>query len=298
MTLLSNIWAMEPQALRKYMDLYDQLQQLDLSQFEARDGVQMQARGGVAVIPVVGPLAKNLGLIEEILGFASTDQITSAVEEAAADDAISEIVLRIDSPGGSVSGMADLTDAIYSARERKTVTAQIDGQAASAGYDIASQASQIFIGREDIVGSIGVRLMLYDFSQAFEQEGIEAVPIDTGQFKSAGAMGTEITQEQREDFQRVVNQFFEGFVTNIMRGRDMSESAVREVADGRIFVGQEGVDMGLVDGVQTFRETMNTITERNRRGRSVAANRVRVQAPSLGVTPSRDVTSAEPLNRK
>lgn len=297
MTLLSNIWAMEPQALRKYADLYGQLRQMDLSQIQAQDGVQMQVRGGVAVIPVLGPLSKNLDLIEMIMGFSSTDQIRAAVEEAASDDAVNEIILRIDSPGGSVSGMAELTDAIFSARDRKTVTAQVDGQAASAGYNIASQASQVFIGREDMVGSIGVRLMLYDFSRMFAEEGIEAVPIDTGEFKSAGAMGTEITENQRADFQRLVDRYMDGFVEAVMRGRGMSEAAVREVADGRVFVGQEGVDMGLVDGVQSLRETLQMITERNRRGRSVAANRVRVEAPGIGATPSRGVTSAEPLHR-
>jgi protease-4 len=119
--------------------------------------------------------------------------------------------------------------------------------------------------------------MLYDFSKLFENEGIEAVPIDTGEFKSAGAMGTEITERQREDFQRIVDRYFDGFVEAIMRGRDMTEASVREVADGRMFVGQEGVDLGLVDGIQTLRETLSNLSAQRRQGNSRrAAARVRL----------------------
>jgi len=264
MTLVNeSIWAMEPQALERYGSLRRYLEGQDLSALEARAGTETTMRNGVAVIPVMGPLTKNPGLIEAILGFASTDEIREAVESAAADEMVREIVLRIDSPGGSVAGMAELDDAILSARERKTVTAQVDGQAASAGYSIASQATEIYAGRQDIVGSIGVRLMLYDMSQMFEAEGIEPVVIDTGEFKSAGAPGTGITQSQRNDFQRLVDSFFEEFRQVVMRGRGISSEEFDAVADGRVWVGQEAVDNGLIDRISTYRETMQNIMQRN-----------------------------------
>lgn len=280
--LTSNVWAIEPQAFNRYVQMAAKLQSMDLSQIEARATAPSAQEGDVAVqsgiarIPVRGPLVKSVGFIEEILGFGSTTEIQRQVEVAAADPDVSNIVLEVDSPGGSVSGLAELADAIYSARDTKPVTAQVDGLAASAGYQIASQATSIFAGREDMVGSIGVRLMLYDFSKLFENEGIEAVPIDTGEFKSAGAMGTEITEAQRNDFQRIVDRYFDGFIDAIMRGRGMTEAAVREVADGRMFVGQEAVDLGLVDGIQTLRETLTNLAAESRQTNSRrAAARVR-----------------------
>lgn len=276
--MTSNIWAIEPQAFDRYLRMAAKLSSLDTKGIESlldEGGVRVQ--GGIARVPVRGPLVKSVGFIEAILGFSSTTDIQRMVEDAASDESVKQIVLEIDSPGGSVSGMAELADAIYSARDVKPVIAQVDGVAASGGYWAASQANEIFMGRMDMVGSIGVRLMLYDFSQMFENEGIEAIPIDTGEFKSAGAFGTEITEAQREDFQRTVDKYFDGFVDAIMRGRGMSESSVREVGDGRVFVGQEGVDLGLADGIQTLRETLQNLAESNRQstGRRAAA-RVRV----------------------
>jgi len=127
-----------------------------------------------------------------------------------------------------------------------------------------------------MVGSIGVKLMLYDFSQAFENEGVKAIPIDTGEFKSAGEMGTEITEEQQADFQRIVDRFFDGFINAVMRGRNMSEESVRAVADGRVFIGQEAVDSNLVDGIQTLRETLSNLRQSNQTNTRRARARVRV----------------------
>lgn len=274
--LTNNVWLMEPQALNRYAHFLS-YPLGDLSDLKAQvDGVASRVQGGVSVIPVQGPMVKSAGLIEEILGFTSTNQIREAVEEAAADESVNQIVLQIDSPGGSVGGLAELADAVFAARDQKPVIAQVDGQAASAAFQVASQASQINMGREDMVGSIGVRLMLFDLSEAFANEGIEAVPIDTGEFKSAGALGTEITERQREDFQRIVDQFMDGFTDAIMRGRGMSEEAVQEVSDGRLFIGQEAVSLGLADEIKTLRETLSELSQQNRGQTARAKARLRL----------------------
>lgn len=262
--MTSNVWAIEPQAFDRILRMAAKLSAMDLRDVEAQERGDFRVQSGVARIPVRGPLVKSVGLIEEILGFSSTAEIHQMVVNAAADESVKKILLEIDSPGGSVSGLADLADAIFEARDIKPVIAQVDGMAASAAYQIGSQATEMFAGREDMVGSIGVRLMLYDFSQMFENEGVEAVPIDTGEFKSAGALGTEITERQREDFQRIVDKFFDGFVGAVVRGRGMTDAAVRAVGDGRIFIGQDAVDNGLIDGIQTTRETLSNIASESR----------------------------------
>lgn len=128
-----------------------------------------------------------------------------------------------------------------------------------------------------MVGSIGTRIMLYDFSAMFEKQGIKAIPVDTGKFKSAGAMGTEITDEQKADFQRIVDAFQSDFRQVVSNGRQMNTAQLDAVADGRVWQVSEGIDLGLVDGVSTLSETINS---QRRVGFSAAT--ARAQLETLG----------------
>jgi len=217
----------------------------------------LQVADGIAKITIRGVMDKLPSLFLLLFGGTATAMVTQAVKKAAKDEEVKTILLVIDSPGGSVDGLAELADALYAARGEKRVIAQVDGMTASAGYYAASQANQIFAHRMDMVGSIGTIMMLYDFSKMFEKDGIEAVPIDTGEFKHAGWDGTEITREQRADFQRIVDAYFADFLAMIERGRTVPN--LKEIADGRIFVGQEALDLGLIDGIQTYEETYGRI---------------------------------------
>lgn len=241
-----------------------------------RDGLPVFMDGGVAIVDLMGPMFRRAGSVaRRHFGLAGTDATRMAVEAADADPDTEHILLRVDSPGGSVSGLDQLGDAV--ARTAKPVTAVVDGMAASAAYYVASQADRILLGRTDMVGSIGTRLMLYDFSKMFEQEGVEAVPIDTGPFKSAGAMGTKITEEQRADFQRIVDFYYNDFVGAVARGRNLSEKAVLKVADGRLFTPGEAQSLGLVDGIATIAEVRHELRSRmSRRGRKTDAARARL----------------------
>lgn len=239
----------------------------------ARDGLPVQVDGGVAVVQLMGPMYRRAGgMAARYYGIAGTDATRMAIQAAVEDPDVEHILLRIDSPGGSVAGLDLLGDTV--ARAEKPVTALVDGMAASAAYYVAAQADRVLLGRNDLVGSIGTRMLLYDYSKAFEQAGIEAVPIDTGPFKSAGAVGTEITDEQRADFQRIVDFYFTDFVGAVARGRELTEKAVRAVADGRLFTPDEALDAGLVDGVATFEEVRRDL--RSRRGRKTDASRARL----------------------
>lgn len=241
----------------------------------ARDGLPLRLTQGVAVIPVMGPMIRRAGPMARMFGIVGTDSVRLAIEAALADDDVREILLRFDSPGGSVSGLDQAGDVINAAE--KPIIAQVEGMAASAAYYLASQADQVFVGRSDLVGSIGTRMLLYDFSKAFEEAGIEPVVIDTGDFKSAGAPGTEITDAQRNDFQRIVDFYFADFVSVVARGRNMTEQQVREVADGRMFTPQEAQESGLIDGVSTLEQTLNSMRQRTEMRRRTETARARLR---------------------
>lgn len=216
--------------------------------------------GGVMTIPVRGVLTKNRTIFQSVLGGISTREIMEAVQVAANDRAVKAIVLDVESPGGNTEGLGEAADAIFQARRQKPVLALVDGFAASAAYYLASQANAIFVRHsQDMVGSIGTRLLLLDASKMFEDAGLEVVVIDTGEFKSAGALGTKITDSQREYFREIVNAHFSDFVMAVQRGRNMSREDVLKAADGRMFLAERARGLGLIDGVASPRQFASVV---------------------------------------
>ncbi len=274
-TPLDTYWAMEAGAFGKLCEQFKAILANPQSMIEAKavmirmaddadaDGLPITYDGRVAIIHIDGVMLKRGGWLACLLGMSSTLAVRRAIETATADDDIGAILIRMDTPGGSVDGLAELGDAIKAAREVQPVIVQVDGMAASAGYYAASQADSIYAHRMDLVGSIGTRLMLYDYHKAFEMDGVEAVPIDSAPkdrpFKSAGVIGTEITKQQRADFQRVIDGFADDFKARAMEGRNMAAKDVDSVADGRVWLAPEAVDLGLIDGVQPLETTLASL---------------------------------------
>lgn len=221
-----------------------------------REGAPLEIdKSGIAVIPVVGMTNKRYR--STLGGLASYIGTSWAVQAAAADPKVKAIVLKIDSPGGYVDGVAEAADDIAAAAKVKRVVAQIDGLGASAGYWLASQASEVYAGRLDQVGSIGVLAVLYDMSGLAEKEGIKPVVFATGKYKWTGVPGTEITEAQREYMQGLVDQTGDAFVADIARGRRRSEADIRKVADGRVFGAADALRAGLIDGISSYPETIS-----------------------------------------
>jgi signal peptide peptidase SppA len=205
--------------------------------------------GRSAVVRLKGPLLKADSWMVDWFGGTSMERARVAVLSAAADSSVDAIILDVDSPGGTVDGTDDLAAAVAAAAKSKAVIAQVGGMAASAAYWVASQATEIRMQRLDMVGSIGVRLLMYDFSKLFESEGIRPVLIDTGVHKSTGAMGVPISEEQEAEQRRVVERFYGEFLGAVQRGRGMTAAALKPYADGRLFFADEAVTAGLADKV-------------------------------------------------
>lgn len=231
----------------------------ELMHVSASNNIPLLTVDGLAIINVSGPISKKPDIFMSIFGGSSSELIIEAFKAAVSDSSIKQILMVIDSPGGTVDGLSELGDVIFNARKKKPVTAQVTGLAASAAYYVASQATTIFVQRTDLVGSIGTRMSLVDASEAFEKEGIKIIPIDTGEFKSAGEFGTEITDAQIAEFQRIVNFFFDDFVNAIVRGRNITERRVRALADGRMFTPDQALESKLIDGVQTLDKTVDML---------------------------------------
>jgi len=224
-----------------------------------RAGIEIETVGRIAVIPVTGLLMKRPTSFERrLFGASSTSMTGAAIQSAALDKGIDSILLWVDSPGGTVDGTAELADTVVAASKKykKRTVAHIDGLGASAAYWIASQAQEVYATRMSQVGSIGVRMMAYDWSRMFENEGITPVVVDTGQHKSAGAPGTKITDTQRAEWQRVVDGMFEQFKGAISSARGLKGKRLDAVTEGQVWLGTEAVDLGLIDGTQSLDATL------------------------------------------
>jgi len=193
-------------------------------------------------------------------GVVDTNEVSAAVDAALADPDIKAVVLVVNSPGGSADGIPDLSDKVKSLADAKTLIAQVDGMAASAAYWVASQASKIYSNQLDMIGSIGVKMVLYDESKAFEQAGIKPVIIDTGEFKSAGTPGTAITDSQKADFQKIVDQYFAAFVVAVKRAR--ADIDLKETTTGKVYLAQEAKKLGLIDGIQSLSDTLESANKK------------------------------------
>ncbi len=276
---LDTAWAMEQTALMRMTravscDAPEAVERLSAARkaFHAgrhlddeENGQSFQRVGRAAIIHIRGVMEKAPSLFSFFFGGNDMRQTGRMIQAAARDKEIRSIVLLIDSPGGTVDGTKELADAVAAAAQEKRVIAQVDGMAASAAFWVASQATQIFAQPTDMVGSIGVILPLLDISKNLEEDGVELVTITTGKFKAAGMLGTEITEEQRAEFQKLVDGRFEIFTAAVAKGRGMSPKVLAPLADGRMFLAKNALTLGLIDGIRTIEATLARVTNTTRK---------------------------------
>lgn len=217
--------------------------------------------GSVAIIELCGPLTKYGSSLASGTSMALARRM---VRLAANDDAITAIVLRIDSPGGTVSGTDDLAQDVAAAAGRKPVAAYIEDLAASGAYWVASQASKIYANRSALVGSIGSYATLVDSSGAAEKEGLKVHVIRSAEFKGAEVAGVEIADETLAEWQRVVDGSHDRFVRAVAAGRKLSLARTRELADGRVHFAAEARELGLIDEIRAFDDVVAALNKPKR----------------------------------
>lgn len=208
---------------------------------------------GTARIPVYGIISKRARLIHRNSSpGTSTLEIERDLKAALDDPQVRDIVLDIDSPGGGVDGVLELSDMIYACRGKKKIVAYANGDMCSAAYWIGSAAEKIYASRGSDVGSIGVYSAVYDYSVANHNAGVKTEVIKAGRNKAAGHPDKPLTPEDRQVIQKRIDHIYDLFVEAVARNRGISADDVMEVATGDVFIGQEALDVGLVDGICTF----------------------------------------------
>ncbi|SPM38625.1 signal peptide peptidase SppA [Mycobacterium numidiamassiliense] len=205
----------------------------------------------LAVVTVEGPIVNGRGGPQfPPLGNSSAggDTIAAALREAAADDAVSAIVLRIESPGGSVTASETIWREVVRARDRgKPVVASMGSVAASGGYYVAMAADAIVANAATITGSIGVitgKLVVRDLK---ERLGVASDTVRTNVNADAWSIDAPFTPQQRADREAEADLIYDDFVQRVAQGRNLTAEAVDAVARGRIWTGADALERGLVD---------------------------------------------------
>ena len=188
----------------------------------------------VAVIDVTGIITKSDATIKLIHAYRN-------------DPSVKAIVIRIDSPGGSVAPVQE----IYTELEKveKPIVTSMGGSAASGGYYIACAADTILANPGTLTGSIGVIMQFTRMKGLYDKVGLEHQVIKSGQFKDTGSPFRTLTEEEQAVLQATVDDVYNQFVDTIAEARSnlLTRTEVLELADGRIFSGRQALDSKLID---------------------------------------------------
>jgi signal peptide peptidase SppA len=212
-------------------------------------------RDGVAIIPVTGPLFRYANLFTAISGASSYELIARDFTVALENPQIKGIILDIDSPGGEVNGVSELSNMVYAARGKKPVVAYASGDAASGAYWIASAADEIVVSETSALGSIGV-VGVYRGKSGAPNSDVEIVSS-----QSPHKRLDPQTDEGRARLQLRIDSMADVFISTIARNRDVAPEIVQtHYGGGDVMIGARAVEAGLADRVGSLEQLIQELS--------------------------------------
>ena len=205
--------------------------------------------GKIAIIEVEGLLmnVRTGGLLQARENPVSL--FVQQMEKAEKDSEVKAVVLRINSPGGTVSASDIMHDTVQRFRSRsgKPVVAAAQEVAASGSYYIACAADRIVVQPTSVVGSIGVIFQTFDISGTMDKIGARAEAIKSGPMKDMGSFFKPLGAEERKVMQGMIDAYYQRFQLVVTAGRKLEGDRLAAVADGRVFTGDQAFAHGLAD---------------------------------------------------
>jgi protease-4 len=205
--------------------------------------------GNVAVVPIKGIISTDgsADFLED--GGSPSEDIIDWIEDADKDAGTKAILLEVDSPGGSPVATDEIARAVKAAE--KPVIAVIRERGASGAFWIASAADYIIANKMSLTGSIGVTSSHLEFAGLLEDYNVTYRKLSAGRYKDAGSRWKEMTPEEEQLFQRMLNEVHAAFVEEIADNRNLPIETVRDLAHGFVFTGAQAKELGLVDALGT-----------------------------------------------
>lgn len=181
------------------------------------------------------------------------------LRKARDDKHIKGVLIRINSPGGTVGASQELNQAVQELRKEKPVIATMGDLAASGGYYVACACDRIYANPGTLTGSIGVIMSGFNLKGLTEKLGVEPKIVKSGPFKDLTSMYRPMSDAEREILQGLIDDSYDQFVTAVAQGRKMEKEAVKKLADGRIYSGRQAVKNGLVDKLGSYEDALNDL---------------------------------------
>ena len=220
----------------------------------------VDVRDGVAIVPLVGPIFRRAGLLTQVSGATSTEEFAQEVQAAVDNPTVRAVVLDISSPGGEVSGVNEVADAIYGMRGVKPIVAYVSDQGASGAYWIASAADRIVLDATASVGSIGA---VARYMKVADKPGVSVTEIVSSQ--SPNKRLDPATDAGRAAMQREVDAVAQVFVEAVARNRSTTvESVLEKYGQGGSEIGARAVKAGMADSLGSLEGVIAELSGRSR----------------------------------
>lgn len=234
----------------RQIDMYGYLAELDLQFFQEE---ALEPQPTVAVVVIQGALMEGAGGP----GYANIDLAKDQLWQASHDDNVAAIVVRVDSPGGTITAAESLRRSIAAAKgEGKPVYVSMGTVAASGGYWLATAADEIWAQSDTLTGSIGIYGIVPTFERSLAELGIYTDGVATSPFAGGFRVDRALSPPVREAIQLYINQGYQRFISTVAEARNMEKAAVETAASGRVWIGSTAQTLGLVDQLGGLQQTI------------------------------------------
>jgi protease IV len=200
----------------------------------------------IGIVEIEGVISESRQTMEDVIRFKE-------------DPTIKGVILRINSPGGSVGPTQEIYREVTKLKEKKKVFVSMGSVCASGGYYIAAAGEKVYANPSTITGSIGVIMQSVIFEELLKKIGMKSNTIKAGDLKDAGTPFREMTPAEKAYLNSVVGNIHEQFIRDVAAGRKMEFEKAKGLADGRIYTGLQAKELGLVDSIGNFYDTVDDI---------------------------------------
>lgn len=217
------------------------------------DSLSFSMGDNVAVIYIDDVIAGTSGVTPEYI----LDQLDQALE----DDSVKAVILRVDSPGGTVAASQEIMMGVQRVAEEKPIITSVGDLCASGSYMVAAQTDEIIAAPGSTIGSIGVIMSLVNAEELVDKVGLQFITLTAGEYKDAGSMYRSLTETETAMFEEQLALIHEQFVADVAEGRGMTVEEMEELATGWAWLGSEALDLGLVDSIGNYDDAVDRAAE-------------------------------------
>jgi len=235
---------------------------------------------GIAIYKISGPLLTNGSWMSRMFGYAAYDDIRADLMQAASDPEVVDILLYMGTPGGSVFGVTDASDALTKIGAIKNLYVYSSKNVASGGYWLAANAGTLIASPESEWGSVGVIVTHCSYEKQLEEEGVKVTVIKSAELKAVGGPYKDLTDKEVSHIQAQVDQYNDLFQEHVRSKRPGVRLASMK---GETYIGSEALRMGLVDAVMSYDQTIDYIKSKRKVSTQTGGYRMKMTAEELKV---------------